>query len=246
MTSRISRLAFLGLMIATVVAMAIPTTGVSAQNPEGFRDTIKVVGVGTAYAQPDIAYISLGVDTANPNITEAVNGNNSAVEAVRAALIAAGVADGDIRTENLYVYREQIYDNGMPTENALFRVSNSLRVTLRDITAISTVLQAALDAGVTNVNNIQYDVADKSGVQSEARISAVEDAKAKAAELAALMGVNVGDVVAINEYSYAPVAYYANMGYGGGGGGGATTPVPVQGGALAVDISVEVTFAIVR
>jgi hypothetical protein len=247
MNLRISRLAMLALVLATMVAMIAPAGGALAQSPEPLRDTIKVVGVGTAFTNPDIAYISLGVDTANPNISEAVNSNNSTVEAVQAALVGAGIADGDIRTEGLYIYREQIYDNGMPTDNALFRISNAMRVTVRNIESIPSVLQAALDAGVTNVNNVQYDVADKSAIQSEARAAAIEDAKAKAAELAELMGVQVGDVVAISEYSYSATPYYSNGGFGGGGGGaGGVTPPPVQGGALAVDLSVEVTFAIVR
>jgi len=239
------KIALVGIL-ALVLLVGMTPLGVSAQQP-GSPTYIRVSGTGTAYASPDIAYVSLGVEVLNEDISAAVNEANERVNAVMSALEAGGVAEGDIRTENFYIYRDTFYppEGGMPQPGA-FRVNNYLVVTVRDSALVPTVISAALEAGATAVNNVSFNVADTEGLESEARALAVADARKVAEELAGLLGVSVGDVTAVSEYSV-PASPYFSGGYGGGGGGGGgIAPPPVQGGSLAVSITVEVTFDLAR
>src|SRR5688500_6559383 len=106
-----SKRIFAALMIIMVLAVPISA---SAQEPvttpvNPLPLTISVTGEGTAYANPDIAYLSMGVEITDADVTTAVNLANERVEAIRAALEAAGIAAGDVRTENFFIYRETFY-----------------------------------------------------------------------------------------------------------------------------------------
>lgn len=235
------------LLLLAVVALAavLPLGSVSAQ--EGVPpQTITVTGFGTAYAAPDIASLSVGVETMNEDVTVAMDDATNRINDVMAALKAQGIEEADIRTENFYIYRETFYGPEGPTGEGQFRVSNNINVTVRDTEKVPEILSAMLAAGATNVYNVSFNVEDTAALESEARKLAIEDARATAEELAALLGVSVGEVVAVAEYS-TPSQPFSGYAYGGGGGGGAApAPPPIQGGSLAVSISVEVKFELVR
>lgn len=239
------------ILSATVtgVLLLVFTTSVFAAEPSGqgapASDTITVVGNGTAYASPDVAYISLGVEIINPDVTAAVNSATETINAVNAALSGFGISEADVRTENFYIYREPIYGPEGPTGEGNFRVSHTLRVTVRDTEQVPDILSAALGAGANSVGGVMYDVEDKSALESEARRMAIDNARAKAEELAQLLNVSIGDVVMVVEQpNYSPVF----AGYGGGGGGfeAAVAAPPIAPGSLAVSVSVQISYAIVR
>jgi hypothetical protein len=233
------------VLVVLVSLLAVPA--VNAQAPAEAPSFIRVTGTGTAYAPPDIAYVMGGVEVMNEDVTAAVNDANDRINAVTAALAALGVAEGDIRTVGFYIYREQFYGPEGPTGEGQFRVSNQLEVTVRDTSLVPQVVSAMLEAGANSINNVSFNVADNAGLESQARELAVADARAVAEELAGLMGVSVGEVISVTEISGGGVVppMYAG-GYGGGGGGAPAAPPPIEGGSLAVLVSVEVTFAIVR
>lgn len=208
--------------------------------------TISVSGSGTAYAAPDIAYVSLGVEIMNADVRAAVDDANARMEAIRAALAELGIPDADIRTENFNIYRETFYGPEGPTGEGQFRVNNAFRVTVRDINNVATVLTTALEAGANSVGGVMFDIDDRDAVESEARALAVEDARKVANELAALMGVSVGEVVSISEGTVPVTPFFDN--YGGMGGAVAQdmSNVPVEAGSLAVNVGVNITFELVR
>jgi len=209
--------------------------------------TISVTGTGIAYAAPDIAYVSVGVEISNADIAVALEDANSRVEAVLAALSELGIEAQDIRTENFGIYRENFYGPEGPTGEGTFRVGNYLRVTLRDTSKVSDVLKASIDAGANAINGVNFDIADREAVEKEARALAVEDARAVAEELAGLMGVSVGEVISVSDGSMPLQPFFSGFGKGGGGGmmDAASAP-PVEGGSLGVNVSVAVVFELVR
>ena len=80
-----------------------------------------------------------------------------------------------------------------------YRVSNMLRVTVRDVERAGDVLDAAVEAGANQVYGVTFTVSDESRWQGQAREKAFADAKARAAELAGLAGVELGAVQSVSE-----------------------------------------------
>lgn len=216
----------------------------AASNGDGTAYTISVNGSGLASAQPDVMDVQLGVETIDPDAGQAISQNTSKMNAVMSALKELGVADKDIQTANYSMWIEQIYDqNGQPTGEQRYHVTNLVNVRLRDLTRAGELLQKATTAGANNIGGISFSVADPSALQREARDQAVADAKAKAEQLATALGVKVGRVRQISEYTSSvypqPVARAADA-MGGGG------QVAVAGGSYNVVIDVSVVFDITQ
>lgn len=210
--------------------------------------TITVTGFGTAYGAPDIVMVVLGAEAINADILTALNDVNSRVDAVIQALQAQGVAAEDIRTENFSIYQDYSgYGGPMPAEAGqqpapVYRVSITMNITVRDTTQVGELLAAAVSAGANIVNYIQFDIANRGALESEARGLAVDDARARAEELAGLLGLTVGEVVNVVENG---PQYQPYLGGGGGGLGGAQASVPpISQGTLSVSLSITVTFAL--
>jgi len=205
--------------------------------------TVTVTGSGKVYLTPDIAYITIGVHTEGENAAEAVASNNAQAQKVIDALKAQGIAEKDIQTTNFSIYPQQEYDTeGKPTGKIKYIVDNSVFVTVRDITNVGDVLDAAVQAGANTISGIQFDVEDKTAALSEARKAAVADAGVKAEELASAAGVSLGDVQTISEYTSggpqpmydmraaAPMAEAAS--------------VPIQTGQMLLTVEVNMVYEI--
>lgn len=240
------------LLIAVAVALAaapvmfgagVPSA--QAQDDSGQR-TITVTGYGTSYGAPDIVRIGLGVESINQDIMAAMDDATTRMNAVIQALQDAGVAPEDLRTEYYSIYQDYGYagpvadESGQPRPN--YRVSTTVTATVRDTQNVAELISQAVAAGANIVNYIQFDLADRSALEAEARDSAVADARARADQLAATLGLTVGEPIRVVEGS----DQYAQPMYSGGAGGGmvAASAPPVSGGSLSVSMAVTITYAV--
>lgn len=174
--------------VLPVVPLAMPTR------------TITVVGEGEVKVKPDIARITIGVETLRSSVREATDANTEQIDAVIAALTSAGVSDADVQTSGFSVFAERFGPTGtLPDDEVKYRVSNNVVVTVRDLPRMGDLLDAAIEAGANNIYGVEFALDDSSAVESEARAAAVENARAKAEELAALTGVSLGEVVSVSE-----------------------------------------------
>lgn len=226
-------------VLGLVLALVLSACGAAAQ-----PRTLNVSGNGTVYLTPDIAYIYIGVHTEEPAIATAVSINNTQTQALVDALKNAGVATVDIQTSNFNVYNPDSYDKltGLPTGKT-YAVDNTVYVTVRDLSKLGSLLDAAVGAGANNINSITFDVADKTAAMAQARQKAMANASSLASELAQTAGVKLGEIQDVSYSDNSPMPYY----YGMGGGGGAAAPnasVPIQPGLTQITVTVSVTYTI--
>ncbi len=222
-------------------AQTVPIGGAASQG-------ITVVGTGTASGTPDVANVSLGVQTQNASVRMAVQDNQNSMNAILAQLKAIGIADADIRTSNYSIYTQapapkpvEPNSNGSSTpEPIVYVVNNQVDVKVRDITKLSDVLDKSVAAGANNVYGISFSVSDTSKLEADARARAVADAKARAESLAQDAGVSLGSVISITESFNTPGPVYNAAAVQGQGGGG----TPIQPGELDVTYSVQIIYAI--
>ncbi|MGC9394197.1 MAG: SIMPL domain-containing protein [Anaerolineae bacterium] len=208
-------------------------------------NTINVNGSGMASNTPDIADIQLGVEAVNDDAAQAISESTTKMKAVLDAVKALGIVDKDIQTVNYNMWVEQIYDRetGIPTGQMRYHVTNQINVRLDDLALTGKLLEDALNAGANNVGSITFGVSDPTELQKQARATAVQNARAKAEELAAGLGVRVGKVRQVSDYisGYNPVPVVArDMGMGGGG------EVPIATGSYNVTVEVQVIFDIIQ
>lgn len=232
----------LTVLLATLLPLA---TAAQTPVPETERRVIEVEGTGTVKLDPDTADVSLGVMTQNESLQTAQDENSAAVQQIMDALAANGIAPEDIVTAGYWIYPINEYDeNGNMLGVTGYQVSTTMTVTIRDTSLVGKVLDDAVAAGANQVDSISFYVDDTDAAASQARRQAVENARAKADELAEAGGVIVVGVFSIEEVSSpdaSPVDYdtaeSAAMGRGGG-------PVPVSPGQASVTVRVQVVYEI--
>ena len=228
------------------MAALLPTSALAQDaNTSAPQRYITVVGEGIVNIKPDIAKTTIGVDTIKSTVKEASDENQVVIAQVLDALKAAGIADKDMQTAGFNIYAEQYVapDSGPQAEPSYrYHVTNQVQVTIRDIETVGDVLDAAIEAGANSTYGVEFRLDDQEAARSEARGLAIENANSKAAELAGLNSVSVGQVLSISEvignspYYAAPSA----AAYGLGGGGG----TPISAGELQLTMQVQVTYAI--
>ena len=76
---------------------------VAAQSDTPSEHVITVNGEGEASAMPDVAYVTVGVQTQNETAAAAVGENSRAMTAVLDAMRARGLASRDLQTTGLSV-----------------------------------------------------------------------------------------------------------------------------------------------
>ena len=177
---------------------------------DGGQEGIVVSGQGTLSVAPDLALVSLGVETTAATVADANARATTAMDAVLAAARANGVRDKDIQTRHFniypqYDYVEETVDGRRTSRQVLtgYRVSNSANVKLRALDSVGDVIDAVVTAGGDDVriNNIRFTVEDTKPMLTRLREMAVRDAMSKARHLATLSNVRLGRLIYISEGS---------------------------------------------
>jgi hypothetical protein len=238
----------LALVITALVAGAVLLSACGApaaqSNVAAPTRSITVVGQGKASGTPDVAHISIGVETSGASAQEAVSANRAQMTTLLQKIKAAGIAAKDIQTSNFSIYADQGKVDGMPSTGVgagviTYRVTNQVNLTVRDIAKLGDVLDQAVSAGANSVYGVSFEVDDPSKLEATAREKAVVDAKARAETLAKLNGVSVGEVLTVSEVLGGVGPLYARVDVAAMGGG-----TPIQPGEFEVNVSVQVTYSI--
>jgi uncharacterized protein YggE len=206
--------------------------------------TITVVGQGSASLQPDRAQATIGVEVVTDTVRTAAMQASEIMSDVLDALMAAGVAEEDIQTSGYNIFAERFFPDGQPgagEERVRYHVSNNVLVTIRDLDAIGSILDAAIEAGANNIYGVSFSIEEPGDAERQAFDDAMADAQDRANYIAGLAGLGVGPVVSISEVigtGPGPLFRDTALGMGGGGGG------PIAPGQLEVIRQLQVVFAL--
>jgi hypothetical protein len=233
----------LGILLIFVLGTQFPGI-VSAQNTDTGNSTansnprtISVSGTGVVTAKPDQLNAEIGVISVQNSLDEAMAEANSKMAAVIDALKGLGIEEKDIQTSNFTISIERATYPGPITG---YQVSNTLHVTIRDLSQAGNAIDQAVKAGANDVYSVAFAVSDTTTLATQARQSAVADAMSKAHEIASAAGVQLGQVFTITTYASQPSnSYDARILYDA-----SSSSVPVQPGELNFDADVQVIFEI--
>ncbi|MGC8958720.1 MAG: SIMPL domain-containing protein [Chloroflexia bacterium] len=204
---------------------------------------LTVVGTGTEEADPELAYVTVGVDLKGDQPQSVVNEASARMDAILKAVQAAGVEEKDIRTVGYNLWVEQRYDpqTGQPTGVVEYHIVHTVRLTVRDLGKVGALLAAVVEAGANTVNEVTYSVADPEALVARARQKAIADAQKKAEEMAAALDLSLGKVLSVSESGgWVPGPVYKAA--GGGYEAAAVPLVPLPAGTFSVSVSVVVVY----
>ncbi|MEM1298346.1 MAG: SIMPL domain-containing protein [Pseudomonadota bacterium] len=226
---------FLALVFCAMLA-----TTASAEPPV---PSISLTGQGSVTVVPDMATISIGVETADKTAGEALAANTEQAGAVIAALKDAGLDAKDIRTSNfsiqpVYNDRKSI-SSGAPRITG-YRVFNNVTARIRALDGLGKVLDRVVSTGANRIGGISFGLAEDGDARDEARRLAVADARRKAELYADAAGVTLGPILSISEaggnFGPRPMAQFEMA--------RASAPVPVEAGSAAITAQVSISWQI--
>jgi uncharacterized protein YggE len=220
------------LALALLLAQPLPV----AAGPR----TVRTSGEGRVSAAPDVARVTLGVETQDPSLARANAESTARMKKVTAALEKAGIAARDVRTVRYAVDVQRSFDKGTPGTIVGYHVVNEVLVTVRDLSRLGALLDQIVAAGANAVGGLSLDKDDISGERARALERAMSDARARASVLAKAAGASLGEALQINEAIPPPVVPlpYASR------AASAKADVPVSAGELEIVATVDVTFAL--
>ncbi len=223
------------VMVAlTWIGTAVPT---SAQEKRPER-TVTVGASGTVSVEPDIAHISTGVLSEADTAREALQRNGAAMKKVIDGLKGAGVDPKDVQTSRFSI--DPRYDqpkDGRSARITGYRVVNQVRIMARDISKLGELLDLVVTLGANQAGGISFDVSNAETLKDEARRQAVANALRRAKLFAEAAGATVGDVLTISEEAMPSAPIFSGRAM-------AAESVPIERGSQALEVRVQVTWAL--
>jgi hypothetical protein len=189
------------IFVAIVVSLLFITSTppCSAQDPFHRERLIRVVGTAEINVPPDEVVLSLSVESHDKVLAVAKKQNDERVKNILLLAREAGVGQVDIKTSNLRMNPDYSYDN-VPRFLG-YEVSQTIGITLKDLSKYETLMTQTLEAGANRVNSVSFQVAEPRKFRDEARAKAVTAAKEKATAMAAVLGQTIGKPWEISEQS---------------------------------------------
>ena len=187
-------IAFLGLVAySATVSRASQADTISTVSTSNTPSTISVPGVGIASAIPDEIQIVMGVTNSGPNATSVLLQNSANMTNVISAIEkGVGINSSDVQTTNFNF--GPTYAPGSNTING-YQASNNVQVTLQgsDVSKLDSVINAAVNAGVNQIQSIQYVLSNslQTQLQNLALKNAIESANQTALLTASSEGVKI-------------------------------------------------------
>jgi uncharacterized protein YggE len=148
-----------------------------------------------------------------------------------------GIAENDIQTARFSI-QPNYTDSRVEPKLSGYSVSNHVNVTVREIGKVGELLDRAVTAGATDVDNLSFLNSDASKALDQAREAAIADARRKAEVYARASAVRLGRVEWITEDTGSGPPVLANK--------LREASVPIASGEDTVRVRVTVGFQIAR
>jgi uncharacterized protein len=193
-----------------------------AQSPYGMANSITVMGEGKAMVKPDMLIINLSVSELADTTEKAQAQSNEKITKVRAMLSGMNIPEDNLKSTSVNVSPE--YDRSEPSGRKLLgyrsRHSMSMTITGENFGEIGgQIITEISKIGWVNVDGTSFDLKDKNAALAWAREKALEDARAKAEQLAKAGGSKLGKILTITDNTYynmpGPIYYAKAEGMGG-------------------------------
>ncbi len=234
-------------MFAAGLVLALALIGtVCAATDTSTEHVIQTTATGNVIGTPDRAQVTFSVQTENLDVRAAQSENAAKMSTVQDALIRSGIPKDALKTTGYTIYPVYEESTGLLTPKIkTYRVTNSLTVTLHNVSLTGDVIDTAVANGVNRADSIQFMLSDEQAqaLRTEALKEAVTRARSDADTVSAAMGTTITGIQRAEiSGGYTPV-YFQNYALDNAApkAAGAT---PIQAGDITVSATVTVSYLI--
>ena len=224
------------------------TVSTSEVKVDPARPIVDLTVTGIVQSAPDAATFTTGVQTTALKARDAIIKNAEKMTLVVAQLKAAGIADKDIQTSAINLYRDVEY---LPTGKQRLKgyvVSNVVTAKLRDFKRLGDVLDTLASNGATEFSGPNFTLEDDTAAEAQSRDKAWAMAMKQARYHAQKAGYSDVRVLRVAESiqrqpQNEPIAY-AKMAMEQAADAAASTPI--EGGEIGTSVTLAITFEMTR
>jgi uncharacterized protein YggE len=188
------------VLSAVVLLLASAARGAAQEPPP----VVVASGAAIVSRAPDVAYVSLAIESRAKSPRDAQRQNADVAAAVVKRLAELSIPGDARRTTGVRLEQEYDNANGRRTPRD-FVARNALEVRVDDIAKAGEIADAAVQAGATSIDGIRFDLKDRPVVEREAIRLAVADARGRAEAAAAGAGRTIDRILKIEDGERAPV-----------------------------------------
>lgn len=216
----------IGHLASSLLLAVMFASSVSADEKENPR-MITVYGTGEVKVIPDEVVITLGHESSNKSVKDAIRANDEQIKKLLDVIKKAGIESKYIQTttvsvrpeyrDDRLIYQGKAQGNANPNVQAqgafqvqattaenhikFFTAQKTIVVTVKDTAKIEELLSSLYETGVTQISSVDYRTTDLRKHRDRAREMAMKAAREKAVAMAAAVDQKIGRVISINENS---------------------------------------------
>jgi len=190
--------------VALLSFLSLPSLA-QGVGPRPVEPVITASSTGEAQLTPDRAAVYIGVQTRASTANAAARDNAQRQRAIIDAIVALGIPRDQISTENYTVAPDTRYDQQTQRTTVTgYVVSNVVRVEVRRIEQVGTVLDTALAKGANQINSLDFFSSSTDSARHQALAQAVVRARSDAEAMARAAGGTLGALVELGTADMGP------------------------------------------
>ena len=179
-------------LLVFVFVSSLANAQIVQQQPQ-----INVSGEGKVMVMPDQAVVTIGVVNTGADAAEVKKKNDETTAAVVKYLKSIKLPESDYQTQRVNLHRNYDYTK----KKYSYVASQTMSITLKDISKYDSMMMGLMDAGINDIQGVEFKTSKLSQYESEARVKAVENARQKANDYAGALGVKVGAPLLVTDNS---------------------------------------------
>jgi uncharacterized protein YggE len=221
-----------------MLAAAAPS---AAQEGAG-APAIVTTGEAIVRRAPDVAYLTLAVESRAASPRDAQRQNADTMAAVQKALASASVPRDALKTVSAWLDQQFDNVNGRRVSRG-YVARNTLEVRVDEVGRAGELADVAVQAGATSLSGVRFDLKDRAGAERDAVRLAVENARDRAEAAAMGAGRSVDRVLRIEDSRAEPIVGPRSMALIAGARAGGEPATNFEPGLIEIAARVTLTVS---
>ncbi|MEC0110126.1 SIMPL domain-containing protein [Paenibacillus taichungensis] len=233
-----------GTLLVGGTAWVAPSNYAYAAEVQGVQqNVINVVGTGEIQVKPDIAYLSIGVNSTADTAASAQKANAAKIQKVSNLLKSTWkISADDIQTSQFYVQPNYTYSEKDGQKIKGYTAHHTLTVTYREMDKIGELLDAASQAGANNIENVRFTVEKPESFEAQVIEKAVANADVKAGAIAKAVKRQLGAVLSVSQGDANVPVFYASEALMSKATADSAGSTEIETGQVKVSTTLNITY----
>lgn len=239
------RLTVIQVVISCYVLLICITFSSFAQEEKKDISILRVDGHGEVKVNPDVASLSISVETNAAEARTAARENAEKMDKVLARLKTQISGKDNISTSSFHIIPIYEYDESRKKSTLTgYRVTNKILIETENIRNIGKLIDSAIQAGANRLDSLRFSTDKKDLYRKQALEKAVIDAKETAGIVARAAGVSIVRVIEISPSYQMPFPIYRDARETRKMAVAQAAPTQIEPGELTISSSVNMVFEI--